>query len=270
MQKNTWIATLVGFLIFLTLGSALFLTFKTSQMGGYRANDLYRLQAKFDDISGLGKQARIMLSGVQVGRVDNIHLDPTTGEAIVDLYVQKDLRLPVDSSAQILTSGLLGERYVALVKGASQEVLKEGDTLKRTGGAVVLEKMIQQFLSGAGDFYPESSYIVTAKFNDITGIAVGTPIRMAGVQVGRVKSIRLDQENFQAVLEFEIAKEFSQIPIDSSADIVSTSLIGGKYIALMAGGETEYLKAGSQILTTSSSIVLERVIQQVVTSLTSK
>ncbi|ABQ13300.1 outer membrane lipid asymmetry maintenance protein MlaD [Dichelobacter nodosus] len=267
MKKNHGIASVVGFFVLLAVGGLFFLGLKASRLGGFQAQDTYRIYARFGDVSGLGKQAMVSMSGVQIGQISGMTLDPKTAEVVVSLDIDGRFSLPADSTAQILTAGLLGEKYIGILSGESKDVLKQDDTLIRTGGALVLEKLLQQFGGGKGNFYPESSYLLEAKFNDISGLTIDAPVTLAGVQIGRVKSIHLDQETFMAVVQLEIDRQFNRLPIDSSADILSTSIIGGKYIGISVGGESTMLVDGDSFQYTNSSVVLEKLISQFVTGL---
>lgn len=270
MRNNRWISICVGLFVILAIAGLFFLGFKASKLGGYNPGDVYQVNAQFGDISGLGKQAKVSLAGVQIGRVTGITLDEKSGDAIAHLEISKNISLPEDTSAQILTSGLLGEKYIGLVRGRAKTPLKNGATLTNTSGSVVLEKAIQQFTGASGGFYPAKSYHLSAKFNDVSGLSVGAPVKLGGVQIGQVASIALDMQSYQAVVTMDIAAQYNQLPIDSSADILSSSLLGGKYIGVSPGGEMQMLKDGGQFQYTTSSIVLEKLISQIVTSMGGK
>jgi phospholipid/cholesterol/gamma-HCH transport system substrate-binding protein len=104
------------------------------------------VQARFDNIGGLKVRAPVRSAGVTVGRVTAIELDPKTYLGVVRMDVQRAYQFPKDSSAKILTSGLLGDQYVGLEPGADEKVLAAGDVIKQTQSAVVLENLIGQFL----------------------------------------------------------------------------------------------------------------------------
>ena len=91
-------------------------------------------------------RAPVRSAGVTVGRVASITLDPKTYQGVVRMDVQRSVQFPSDSSARILTSGLLGDQYVGVEAGAEEKVLAAGDTIKQTQSAVVLESLISQFL----------------------------------------------------------------------------------------------------------------------------
>jgi len=112
----------------------------------FNMGDTYRVTADFDNIGGLKARAPVKSAGVVVGRVDEIQFDSRKFTARVTLNIDKRYPFPKDTSVSILTSGLLGEQYVGLEAGGDSEMLKDGDTLKLTQSAVVLEKLIGQFL----------------------------------------------------------------------------------------------------------------------------
>ena len=105
-------------------------------------------------------------------------------------------------------------------------------------------------------------YDVTAEFDNIGDLKVGAPVRMAGVRIGDVTSINLDNQSFRANVHLHIYPQFNEIPEDSYASIETEGLLGGQYIGMSPGGLTTYLKNGSQILQTQSAIVLENLINK--------
>lgn len=143
----------VGFFVAIGLASLVFLALKVGNLSGSSMSDTYRLEAKFDNIGGLKVRAPIKSAGVVVGRVAEIRFDPENYVAVVRMQVDGRYKFPRDTFATILTSGLLGEQYVGFEVGGAQEVLKDGDVIKKTQSAVVLEKLISQFMfsKAAGD-----------------------------------------------------------------------------------------------------------------------
>jgi phospholipid/cholesterol/gamma-HCH transport system substrate-binding protein len=112
----------------------------------FNVSQSYRVNAEFDNIGGLKPRAPVKSAGVVVGRVDHIQFDNERFRARVVMNIDKRYQFPRDSSVSILTSGLLGEQYVGVEAGGDSENLKEGETFKLTQSAVVLEKLIGQFL----------------------------------------------------------------------------------------------------------------------------
>jgi phospholipid/cholesterol/gamma-HCH transport system substrate-binding protein len=139
----------VGLFVLLGLVGMVFLALKAANLGSFSATTgTYTLYAKFDNIGGLKVRAPVRSAGVTVGRVAAIKLDtsdvPYRGE--VRLELTRDIEFPTDTSAQILTAGLLGDQYVGLEAGGETENMKPGASFKNTQSAVVLEKLIGQFL----------------------------------------------------------------------------------------------------------------------------
>ena len=141
------IETLVGFFVLLGIAGLLFLALKAANLGSFTASgDTYSLTAKFDNIGGLKVRAPVRSAGVTVGRVASIRLDPKTYQGVVQIDMQRSVQFPRDTSARILTSGLLGDQYIGLEPGADDKLLAAGDTITQTQSAVVLESLISQFL----------------------------------------------------------------------------------------------------------------------------
>lgn len=113
-------------------------------------------------------------------------------------------------------------------------------------------------------------YHVTANFDNIGDLKVGSPVTMSGVRVGVVSSIRLDSQQFQAVVGMRIDPQYNQIPDDSYASIDTEGLLGGKFISLSPGANNTFLKNGSHIDQTQSAIVLENLINKLFASVASK
>ena len=113
-------------------------------------------------------------------------------------------------------------------------------------------------------------YHVTADFDNIGDLKVGSPVTMAGVSVGEVASIRLDPKTYQAVVGLRLYPKYNEIPDDSFASIQTQGLLGGKYVGLSPGGSETFLKEGSRIDQTQSAIVLESLINKLFASFASK
>jgi phospholipid/cholesterol/gamma-HCH transport system substrate-binding protein len=136
----------VGIFVAMGFGALLFLALKVANLSSFSASQAYDISAKFDNIGGLKRSAPVKSAGVVVGRVTDISFDAQTFEAVVRMALDSKFQFPKDSSAKILTSGLLGEQYVGISAGGDSANLKSGDTLKITQSAVVLENLISQFL----------------------------------------------------------------------------------------------------------------------------
>ncbi|HTY98734.1 MAG TPA: outer membrane lipid asymmetry maintenance protein MlaD [Rhodocyclaceae bacterium] len=136
----------VGFFVAVGLASLLFLALKVGNLAGANLGETYRLEAKFDNIGGLKVRGAVKSAGVVVGRVTDIRFDPENYVAVVGMQVDSRYKFPRDTFADIMTSGLLGEQYIGLEVGGDPEMLKPGDAIKKTQSAVVLEKLISQFM----------------------------------------------------------------------------------------------------------------------------
>lgn len=150
--KKTTLDLWVGVFVAAGLGALLFLALKVGSFNAFETGKTYTVQASFDNIGGLKVRAPVKSAGVVVGRVVDIRFDNTTYEAVVSMQLSDQYRFPTDTTAAIMTSGLLGEQYIALEAGGSDKMLSDGDTIRLTQGAVVLENLIGQFLfSKAGE-----------------------------------------------------------------------------------------------------------------------
>jgi phospholipid/cholesterol/gamma-HCH transport system substrate-binding protein len=136
----------VGFFVAIGIAALLFLALKVGNMSAANFVETYSLTAKFDNIGGLKVRAPVKSAGVPVGRVSEIYFDPQTYEAVVKLNIDTRYRFPKDTFASILTSGLLGEQYIGLDVGGDEKMLAAGGVIAKTQSAVVLEKLISQFL----------------------------------------------------------------------------------------------------------------------------
>jgi len=145
MERST-LDLWVGLFVCAGIGALLVLALKVGNMSGFDAKDTYQLQAKFDNIGGLKIRAPVKSAGVVIGRVANIQFDDARFKATVAMSIDQHFKFPKDTSASILTSGLLGEQYIGLDAGGDETMLKDGDSITLTQSAVVLEEMIGKFL----------------------------------------------------------------------------------------------------------------------------
>jgi phospholipid/cholesterol/gamma-HCH transport system substrate-binding protein len=145
MQKKS-IDFMVGIFVLLGAAALLFLALKAGNMSSFSFDKTYELTTKFDNIGGLKPNAAVKSAGVLVGRVAEIQLDNRTFQATVVLKMENRYQFPKDTSAKILTAGLLGEQYIGLEAGGDVQNLVAGDKIKMTQSAVVLENLISQFL----------------------------------------------------------------------------------------------------------------------------
>ncbi|WP_423378099.1 outer membrane lipid asymmetry maintenance protein MlaD [Burkholderia sp. LMG 32019] len=145
-MKKTALDFWVGLFVVVGFLAVLFLALKVGNMSSLSFQPTYSVKMKFDNIGGLKPRAAVKSAGVVVGRVKTIGFDTNTYQALVTIDIDGQYPFPKDSSAKILTSGLLGEQYIGVDPGGDTEMLKTGDTITMTQSAIVLENLIGQFL----------------------------------------------------------------------------------------------------------------------------
>lgn len=145
MQRKS-IDLWVGLFVLLGAGALFFLAMKAGNMSSLTFDKTYVVTSKFDNIGGLKPRAPVKSAGVVVGRVADISFDDVKFQATVTLNLESRYKFPKDSSAKILTSGLLGEQYIGLEPGGDVNLLRSGDKITMTQSAIVLENLISQFL----------------------------------------------------------------------------------------------------------------------------
>ncbi len=152
MQSRS-IEITVGAFILLGIVALSFLIIQVSGLTFADARrDTYKLSAQFNTVAGLAPRAKVMVAGVAIGRVTDIHIDPVSVRAVVDMAIDRNVDyLTTDSIASIKTSGVLGEQYVSISVGGAEEILQAGDTIKDTQSAMILEDLIGKFVTSFGD-----------------------------------------------------------------------------------------------------------------------
>ncbi|HEV7813562.1 MAG TPA: outer membrane lipid asymmetry maintenance protein MlaD [Janthinobacterium sp.] len=146
MERKSAVDVWVGLFVVLGAVALVFLALKAGNMSTLSFSKTYSISAKFDNIGGLKAQAPVKGAGVVVGRVSNIKFDDKNYQALVTLDIQTDFKFPKDSSAKILTAGLLGEQYIGIEAGGDTNNMVAGDKISRTQSATVLEDLINQFI----------------------------------------------------------------------------------------------------------------------------
>ena len=136
----------VGLFVLLGAIALMFLALKAGNMSSFSFEKTYTVSSRFDNIGGLKPRAPVKSAGVVVGRVGDITFDNQDYRALDTLQLQERYKFPKDSSAKILTSGLLGEQYVGIEPGGDEANLAAGDQIKMTQSAIVLENLISQFI----------------------------------------------------------------------------------------------------------------------------
>lgn len=146
VQKRT-VELWVGIFVAGGLLAVAMLAFRVGNLGSADVSNPYVVTAKFQNIGGLKVKAAVTMAGVRIGRVTNIGFDPRNYEAIVSMSIDGRYKnIPDDASASILTSGLLGEQYIGIVPGGSDQYLKNGSQITLTQSALVLENLIGQVM----------------------------------------------------------------------------------------------------------------------------
>ncbi len=146
---SRWIEIAVGIFILIGILALVFLAFQVSGLRQeFNPDTTYRLQAEFNNVAGLKRRSKVMIAGVQVGQVENIRIDPISVRARVDMLINRDIDfLSEDTIAAIQTAGILGEKYIALSPGGAEETLHDGDQIRDTQSALVLEELVGKILS---------------------------------------------------------------------------------------------------------------------------
>ena len=149
---------LVGLFFSLGVGAIFIMTFRVASVSGAGQGQAYEVSADFENIGGLKPGAAVTMAGVRIGRVRDIVIDPATFEAVVTMRIENSYaNIPKDSNASIFTAGLLGEQYIGLSPGGEDAVLADGDKIKFTQSALVLENLIGQFVAGMASGEKESA-----------------------------------------------------------------------------------------------------------------
>ncbi|MBS0320124.1 MAG: outer membrane lipid asymmetry maintenance protein MlaD [Proteobacteria bacterium] len=145
----------VGLFVLVGIAAIVFLALRVGNLTSFGTQPGYHIEANFDNIGGLKLRAPVKAAGVIVGRVEKVKLDPVTYQAAVTMRIDQGYQFTTDTIASINTSGLLGEVYIGLDVGGDTKMLADGGKIMKTQSAVVLEKLISQFLfssaSKAGD-----------------------------------------------------------------------------------------------------------------------
>ena len=254
----------VGTGLFIVLGFAAlaYLATQTSSVANVRQGDSYDVTAQFTNIGQLKERAPVKIAGVRVGQVQSITLAPGRDAAEVKLSIDKRYdHIPQDSVATIFTSGLLGDQYVGIDYGSAKQMVAAGGTLARTKSSQPLEEMLGKFF-GAGGVVDNigGSYTVKAEFTNVGTLSVGAPVKMAGMVIGSVQSVRADPTKLNAEVTLAIDKRYDQIPDDSAAAVFTSGLIGSQYVAIQPGGSPDVLKNGDEMILTQSAMQLEDLI----------
>lgn len=220
------------------------------------------LQARFSDATGIKEGSPVKLAGVVVGEVASVRLGEDERRSIVRMLIRESIDLPVDTMAQLRTNGLIGDRFIFLDPGKSEETLGDGDVITNTAPAASIQGVLSGLGLGAGPgTRPTDPFVVRARFTDVTGISEDTPVRIAGVDVGKVTEVELNLERMLAVVTMEVRDDL-ELTSDTIAAVRTSGLIGGKFIELKPGGAPIPLEEGGLIVDTEPSLNIESLISR--------
>lgn len=279
----------VGVFVMLGIASIVFLALRVGNLVSFSFEKTYPVQAVFSNIGGVSTGAPVKSAGVVVGRVRGISLDETGHQAVVAIDMESRYAFPQDSSMKVMTSGLLGEEFIAIIPGIDGQTLEEAVgksaaplLLTRTSPSVSIGEAISQIMPGADGNQPlvGETYFIKARFTNLGTIKVGSTVKAAGVIVGRVREVSILSETFEAVLKMELESKYA-FPSDSSLRVMSSGLIGSQYIDVSPGMELESLEEESAkrlettgdvytVTNTQSAFVLEDLIGQIIFSMAEK
>lgn len=146
-MRMRYIELAVGAFMVMGVIALVLMAFRVSGLTLDDAGETYTVKARFENLGGLTERAKVSMAGVTIGRVTRVYLDTEWYSAVVEMEINKSMStLTSDTSAAILTAGLLGEKYIGLTVGAEEEYLAEGDWIEDTQSALVLEELIGRFL----------------------------------------------------------------------------------------------------------------------------
>ncbi len=147
-MKTNFFEAFVGAIVLVIAAIFLVYTFNTANI---RPIDGYKLFAEFDRVDGLSAGSDVRMSGIKIGTVLELKLNPETYGALISLELNKDIKLPLDSSAQIISDGFLGSKFLALIPGSDIEYIDPGGKIEFTQSPLILENVLGQFLFGLGN-----------------------------------------------------------------------------------------------------------------------
>ena len=157
MRQTRSVEIGTGLFVLLGMSALFFLTTQTTGGDDFQAKTVFMVEARFENVGSLRDRAPVTISGVTIGRVTSVAFDPVTLEAIVKFVIDSQYdRIPDDTDASILTSGILGSQYIGLQAGGSDMYLEEGSEILFTQSAIVLENLIGKFLVNTGSDDKES------------------------------------------------------------------------------------------------------------------
>ncbi|MEE9337654.1 MAG: outer membrane lipid asymmetry maintenance protein MlaD [Methylococcaceae bacterium] len=146
MQNTKTQDTLVGLFVASGIAAFFFMAMQISNLSPFSQEKVYTLTAHFENSGGLKVKSPVSIAGVRIGRVRKISVDKESYDSVVEMDINSEYVLPDDTTASIFTAGLLGEQYISLEPGGSDEMIKPNGVIDITQSAIVMEEMIGQFL----------------------------------------------------------------------------------------------------------------------------
>jgi phospholipid/cholesterol/gamma-HCH transport system substrate-binding protein len=146
MQNTKTQETLVGVFVACGIAALFFMSMQISNLSPFSKSDIYSITANFENSGGLKIKSPVSVAGVRIGRVVNISIDKDSYESIVEMHIESQYSLPDDTTASIFTAGLLGEQYISLEPGGSEDFIDANGSIDITQSAIILEQVIGQFL----------------------------------------------------------------------------------------------------------------------------
>jgi phospholipid/cholesterol/gamma-HCH transport system substrate-binding protein len=147
MQKNV-METLIGAVVLAVAGFFLLFAYKSSEMRV--GSDGYKVVGRFANISGIALGSDVRIGGIKIGIISDLIIDPKTYEAVATMQIRKDVPLPKDSSAAVVSSGLMGDKYIQITPGGEDDMLSDGGKVNFTQSSVNLEELIGKFMFSGG------------------------------------------------------------------------------------------------------------------------
>ena len=219
----------------------------------------YFVSAVFSNVAGLRVGASVEIAGVAVGRVTGINLEQESAAARVAINVREGIKVGENAIAAIKTSGIIGDKYIEIMPGTIAKPLAEGGRITSTKSAADIDDLIDQF--SMASTHSTNSYRLTGIFSSVAGLREGAAVQIAGVSVGQVSAITLNQEMGVAAVSMRINKHVP-LPEDVIASVKTNGLIGGKYVSLSLGASEEMLEDGGIIHYTEPSLDIEALISK--------
>ncbi len=147
-MKTNLVETIIGAVVIVIAAVFLVFAYRTADLGAGTGG--YRVIAEFDSVNGITRGSDVRMSGIKIGTVTDQRLDPESFQAVVTMTIDPNVKLPADSSAKITSDGLLGEQYIGIDPGGSEEVLADGDVMFQTQGALDLWALVRSFMFDSG------------------------------------------------------------------------------------------------------------------------